>query len=111
MVRIAVMPRARHADASTVPTRHRFTIHEYHRVADAGIFSEDDRVELLDGEIVDMTPNRSPNRAARVSPRVLSRERDPGSTTAAQAAASQFTIHGIPKRSTSIPNRFAQNVS
>jgi Uma2 family endonuclease len=35
---------------------HRFTVDEYHRMADAGVFHEDDRVELLDGQIVQMTP-------------------------------------------------------
>lgn len=33
-----------------------FTVEEYHRMAQAGILSEDDRVELIDGEIVEMTP-------------------------------------------------------
>lgn len=36
--------------------RRRFTAEEYHRMARAGVFSEDDRVELLEGEIVKMTP-------------------------------------------------------
>lgn len=36
--------------------RHMFTVKEYHRMAEAGIFGEDDRVELLEGEIVEMTP-------------------------------------------------------
>ena len=36
--------------------RHRFTVDEYHRMSEAGIFAEDDRVELIDGEIVEMTP-------------------------------------------------------
>ncbi len=35
---------------------HKFTVDEYHRMAEAGIFHEDDRVELLDGQIVEMTP-------------------------------------------------------
>lgn len=35
---------------------HRFTVDEYHRMGEAGIFHEDDRVELLDGQIVEMTP-------------------------------------------------------
>ncbi len=35
---------------------HKFTVDEYHRMAKAGIFHEDDRVELLDGQIVEMTP-------------------------------------------------------
>jgi Uma2 family endonuclease len=33
-----------------------FTVTEYHRIAEAGILGEDDRVELLAGEIVAMTP-------------------------------------------------------
>jgi Uma2 family endonuclease len=37
-------------------TRHRFTVNQYRRMAEAGILTEDDRVELLDGEIVEMTP-------------------------------------------------------
>ena len=36
--------------------RHLFTVSEYHRMAEAGIFSEDDRVELIEGELVEMTP-------------------------------------------------------
>lgn len=37
-------------------TRKRFTVHEYHRMGDAGILTERDRVELMDGQIVVMTP-------------------------------------------------------
>lgn len=37
-------------------TRRRFTVDEYERMGEAGILGEDDRVELLDGEIVEMTP-------------------------------------------------------
>lgn len=36
--------------------RHRFTIEEYHRMGQAGILAEDARVELIEGEIVEMTP-------------------------------------------------------
>ena len=34
----------------------RFTVVEYHRMGETGILDEGDRVELLDGEIVEMTP-------------------------------------------------------
>ncbi|MGH7998124.1 MAG: Uma2 family endonuclease [Brasilonema sp.] len=33
-----------------------FTIEEYHRLADLGFFTEDDRLELINGEIVQMSP-------------------------------------------------------
>lgn len=36
--------------------RRRFTVDEYHRMVDAGILHPDDRVELLDGEVVQMSP-------------------------------------------------------
>lgn len=37
-------------------SRRRFTVDEYHWMARTGILTEDDRVELLDGEIVQMPP-------------------------------------------------------
>ncbi len=36
--------------------RRRFTVDEYHRMAEAGVLREDDRVELLEGEVVLMSP-------------------------------------------------------
>ncbi len=39
-----------------VVQRRRFTAEEYHKMAEAGILHEDDRVELIEGEIVDMAP-------------------------------------------------------
>lgn len=42
-----------------LPRRHRYTRDEYHRMAEAGIFGEDDRVELIEGEIIDMAPTGS----------------------------------------------------
>ena len=36
--------------------RHCFTVQEYHRMAEAGLFTEDDRVELIDGDILEMSP-------------------------------------------------------
>jgi Uma2 family endonuclease len=37
-------------------TRRRFTVEEYHRMADAGVFAPRDRLELIDGEILEVTP-------------------------------------------------------
>ncbi len=34
----------------------RFTVDEYHRMGQAGVLHEDDRVELIDGQVVEMTP-------------------------------------------------------
>lgn len=36
--------------------RRSFTVADYYRMAEAGILSEDDRVELLDGEVIEMSP-------------------------------------------------------
>ncbi len=41
---------------STPLRTHNFTVDEYHRMAEAGVFHEDDRVELIDGQVVEMTP-------------------------------------------------------
>ncbi len=42
--------------AALAPTRRRFTVAEYYAMADAGILSENDRVELLDGDVIVMPP-------------------------------------------------------
>ena len=34
--------------------RHRLTVRDYHRLAEAGVLGEDDRIELLEGQLVDM---------------------------------------------------------
>ena len=35
---------------------HRFTLDQYHRMGEAGVFDEDDRVELIHGQVVALTP-------------------------------------------------------
>ncbi len=42
--------------AKDVIRRHRYTVEDYHRMAEAGILHEGQRVELIKGEIIDMTP-------------------------------------------------------
>lgn len=36
--------------------RRRFTVDEYHRMGESGLLTEDDRVELIEGEIIEMAP-------------------------------------------------------
>ena len=43
-------------DAAVVPTRHKLNVDDYYRMAEAGILGEHDRVELIDGELIDMAP-------------------------------------------------------
>ena len=44
------------ATPTATPTRRRFTVDEYHAMAHAGILTRDDRVELLDGDLILMPP-------------------------------------------------------
>jgi Uma2 family endonuclease len=44
--------------------RRRFTIEEYEKMAATGILAQDDRVELIEGEIVEMSPIGAPHMAA-----------------------------------------------
>ena len=39
-----------------VQTKHRFSVKEYYRMAETGVLRPDARVELLNGEIIDMSP-------------------------------------------------------
>lgn len=43
--------------------RHRITVHEYHRMAKTGLLAPDARVELIEGEIIDMPPLGNPHMA------------------------------------------------
>ena len=38
------------------PTRYKLSVEGYHRLGDAGILSEDSRVELLEGELIERGP-------------------------------------------------------
>ena len=50
---------------SALAARHLFTTTEYHKLLETGFFTEDDRVELIDGEIITMSPI-GPKHAASV---------------------------------------------
>jgi Uma2 family endonuclease len=38
------------------PRRHRISVEEYHRMGEVGLLAPDARVELIDGDIIDMPP-------------------------------------------------------
>ncbi len=42
-------------------TKHRFSVEAYYRMAETGVLRPDARVELLDGEIIDMSPIGPPH--------------------------------------------------
>lgn len=44
-----------------VTTRRKFSIDEYHKLVDLRFFTENDRIELIRGEIIDMAPKRTPH--------------------------------------------------
>lgn len=45
----------------SLTTAKRFTIGEYHRLAELGFFEEDERVELIKGEIIQMAAKGTPH--------------------------------------------------
>lgn len=47
--------------AENLIQHHSFTVEEYRRMGETGIFHEDDRVELIEGEIIEMSPIGSPH--------------------------------------------------
>ncbi len=48
---------------SVLPVRHLVTVDEFERMVDAGVFAADRRLELIEGEIVDMSPIGSAHQA------------------------------------------------
>jgi hypothetical protein len=51
--------------------KHRFTVEDYYRMAETGVLKPDARVELLNGEIVDMTRSfagQFPSKSACIIP-------------------------------------------
>jgi Uma2 family endonuclease len=50
------MERTSEARMDVVAERKRFTVDEYHKLGQAGVLSENDRIELLEGELIQMPP-------------------------------------------------------
>ena len=50
------------APPQTLPMRRRFTVDEYFALAEAGILRKEERVELIEGEIIIMSPITDPHR-------------------------------------------------
>ncbi len=49
------------SDMAVSYARRPISVEDYHRMADAGIFAPDERVELLDGELIVVPPMNSPH--------------------------------------------------
>lgn len=65
------------AKSASMVQHRKFSVSDYYRMTDAGIFGEDDRVELIEGEIVALTPIGSPH-ASRVAMLLRSLSRNLG---------------------------------
>ena len=51
------------SEQPVVLQRHRVTVDEYYRMGEAGILAPDARVELIEGEVIDMAPMKSAHAA------------------------------------------------
>lgn len=49
------------SDMASVYERHRITLDEYHRMVAAGVFETDARIELIEGELIEMPPIDPPH--------------------------------------------------
>lgn len=56
MATTAMAKRTKGHGTDMQPERRRFTVDEYYRMAKAGILQRDERLELLEGEIIQMSP-------------------------------------------------------
>jgi len=56
MANIAIARRPKGDEQAELPSRRRFSVDEYYRLTDAGILQPDERVELVEGEIIQMAP-------------------------------------------------------
>jgi Uma2 family endonuclease len=54
----------RMSDMATLHERHRVSLDEYHRMVEAGVFEEATRVELINGELIEMAPIYPPHASA-----------------------------------------------
>ena len=52
------------ADAPAVLQRHRLSVDDYHRMGEAGVLAPNARVELIEGEVIDMAPMKSRHASA-----------------------------------------------
>jgi Uma2 family endonuclease len=43
-------------DGVIAPTRHKLDVNAYHRMGEAGIFGDSKRIELIEGDLIDMSP-------------------------------------------------------
>jgi Uma2 family endonuclease len=56
-------PRPDRSATGTLAPPRRFTVDEYLQMTESGILTEDDTVELIHGQIVEMSPENTPHRA------------------------------------------------
>ena len=85
--------------------RRTFTIEEYRRMGEIGILSEDDRVELIEGEIVKMSPIGKRHAAAVEAVDEVARERLGRSVNVRVQNPIQLDDHSEPQPDISILKR------
>lgn len=82
--------------------RHKLDVRQYHRMAEVGILGPDDRVELIEGELVAVAPPSARTTRTRPAPSPASwswaREATPSSRSAPRPASATTTSRGPTSR-------------